>query len=158
MKIEVHNRMTVEGITPSVPYAVISMTDINRPWAKVAQNEYCRGVIQLHVDDADVAGIFNPAHLSPDQAAHEQQSRPLNIFGDDQAHLLINGVLDWQKAGVQLLICQCDAGKSRSAGTAAAFGKILNGDDTFIFDNPQYIPNRKIYRTILEVFYLEYND
>lgn len=47
-------------------------------------------------------------------------------------------------------IVQCDAGVSCSAGVAAALMKYFNGDDAPIFDNPQYCPNMRCYRMVLE--------
>lgn len=49
-----------------------------------------------------------------------------------------------------LVIVHCDAGVSRSAGVAAALMKFYNGDDTPIFDNPQYRPNMLCYRVMLD--------
>ena len=42
----------------------------------------------------------------------------------------------------------CEAGISRSAGIAAALSKIIDKVDTIFFKN--FIPNRHIYRTIME--------
>lgn len=46
-------------------------------------------------------------------------------------------------------IVQCDDSISRSGG-AAALMKYFNGDDSPIFDNPQYYPNMRCYRMVLE--------
>lgn len=54
-------------------------------------------------------------------------------------------------------IVQCDAGVSRSAGVAAALMKYFNGDDSPIFDNPQYCPNMRCYRMVLEAL-MEVNN
>ena len=51
------------------------------------------------------------------------------------------------KEKVSLIICQCEAGISRSAGVAGALSKILNGEDFYIFNH--YHPNMLVYRTIL---------
>lgn len=51
------------------------------------------------------------------------------------------------KDKIQLIICQCEAGISRSAGTAAALSKVLNNRDTEFFK--KYLPNILVYRTIL---------
>ena len=53
---------------------------------------------------------------------------------------------------VDVIICQCSAGISRSAGVAAALGVILNGSDKEIFNDPKYCPNRFVYRTILNEY------
>lgn len=51
------------------------------------------------------------------------------------------------KDKISLIICQCEAGISRSAGVAAALSKVLNNRDTEFFK--KYLPNMLVYRTIL---------
>lgn len=57
-----------------------------------------------------------------------------------------------ERVGVDRVVVQCEAGRSRSAGLAAALGKIYNDDDWFIFDNAKYNPNRYVYRTMLNAY------
>lgn len=52
-------------------------------------------------------------------------------------------------AGLDLVIVQCEAGQSRSAGIAAALMKYFWNDDTAIFNNHKYTPNMLCYRTML---------
>jgi len=52
---------------------------------------------------------------------------------------------------VDKIIVQCDAGRSRSAGVAAAIKKYFDGDDTQFFDDPYYRPNMLCYRKTLEM-------
>ena len=56
------------------------------------------------------------------------------------------------------LIVHCEAGVSRSAGTAAAIMKAINGNDWDIFDKPRYVPNMTCYRTVLNAFYTNGQD
>lgn len=53
---------------------------------------------------------------------------------------------------IDLIIVNCEAGQSRSAGVAAAIMKYLWNDDTAIFDNRKYTPNRLCYRKVLKSF------
>jgi len=55
------------------------------------------------------------------------------------------------KDNIELIVCQCEAGISRSAGVAGALAKILNGDDTEFFK--KYLPNSLVYNTILKEYY-----
>lgn len=50
---------------------------------------------------------------------------------------------------LDLIIVQCEAGQSRSAGVAAAIMKYLWNDDTKIFNNKLYKPNMLCYRKVL---------
>jgi predicted protein tyrosine phosphatase len=58
---------------------------------------------------------------------------------------------------VDEIVVHCGAGISRSAGTCAALMMILNGDDSFIFDNPRYAPNMHCYRLVLESYFGYYD-
>ena len=55
-------------------------------------------------------------------------------------------------AGTEHIIVHCDAGRSRSAGVAAAIMKYENGDDFVIFNDPGYEPNGHCYRMTLSAF------
>lgn len=52
-----------------------------------------------------------------------------------------------------LLIVHCSAGISRSSGAMAAIWKYLFKDDSIIFDNPYYKPNKDVYNSLLNYFY-----
>lgn len=49
----------------------------------------------------------------------------------------------------KLIVCQCDAGISRSSAVAAALSKIHNDDDNWVFNNKQYRPNMYVYRILV---------
>jgi predicted protein tyrosine phosphatase len=49
---------------------------------------------------------------------------------------------------VETIVCQCDAGLSRSAGLAAALSRILQGDDRYFFQ--RFAPNERVYQKLLE--------
>ena len=51
---------------------------------------------------------------------------------------------------ITVLIIQCGAGISRSAGIAGAVYKHFIGDDSFIFDSPKYKPNMHCYSLLLK--------
>lgn len=72
----------------------------------------------------------------------------LKLFNKDMAKQILDFV---DKHSDKLIICQCEAGISRSAGVAAALSKIYNGTDDFFFK--RYIPNNLVYKTILELNY-----
>lgn len=55
------------------------------------------------------------------------------------------------KDDVELIVCQCEAGISRSAGVAAALSKIYNGTDEYFFKH--YLPNTLVYSTILKEYH-----
>jgi Predicted protein tyrosine phosphatase len=57
----------------------------------------------------------------------------------------------------KLIVIHCLAGISRSAGVAAALLKIYTGSDEKIFNNPCYVPNTLVYKTIIEAYYKDKN-
>lgn len=52
-----------------------------------------------------------------------------------------------------LLIVHCGAGISRSSATMAAIWRYLFKDDSIIFNNPYYKPNKDVYNSLLKYFY-----
>jgi len=72
------------------------------------------------------------------------------LFNKKDAKNILQFVKKYEKE-VDLIIVNCGAGISRSAGVAAALSFIYNGDNSFYFR--QYSPNKLVYRIILN----EYN-
>lgn len=58
---------------------------------------------------------------------------------------------------VDEIIVHCDAGISRSAGVCAGLMRIINNDDSLIFENKMYCPNMHCYRMILDAYFGGYN-
>ena len=56
------------------------------------------------------------------------------------------------------IIVHCGAGRSRSAGVAAALMLLLNGDDSPVFSNPLYSPNMHCYREVLNAALGTYDE
>lgn len=75
-------------------------------------------------------------------------------FTAEQARALL-AFVEKNKNIIQLLIVACEAGISRSAGAAAAIGRIYLGTDDFVFLSERYQPNPHIYRTILKIWQKE---
>jgi predicted protein tyrosine phosphatase len=95
---------------------------------------FCRGQVELFVHD-----------FTPNEAMENNQ---IILFSKNHAKKILE-LVEREKHNIFHIICVCGAGISRSSATAAALGKILYNDDTFIFDNPRYIPNSHVYSTIL---------
>lgn len=62
------------------------------------------------------------------------------------------------KDRVDCIVVHCEAGISRSAGVAAAIGMALNSDDSFVFNDGRFNPNRTCYKKVMEAFGLENNE
>jgi predicted protein tyrosine phosphatase len=123
------SRPRVARVTPNVPYIVISITDPDRPEAVIAECPLRMAVLRLAFDDVDVAGSIWKAP------------------SEEDAEAIVRFVAE-RRSMADLIVCQCEAGMSRSAGVAAALSRWLNGHDEEFFE--RYLPNRRIYRLILD--------
>jgi hypothetical protein len=84
------------------------------------------------------------------------ESERYEIFKPHHAKQILDFFAECQRRLINLCVCQCDAGISRSAGAAAALSYIVSQGDTWVFTNPRYLPNRLVYRTILDVYYRDH--
>ncbi|MEG1505770.1 MAG: hypothetical protein RR369_05495 [Lachnospiraceae bacterium] len=53
---------------------------------------------------------------------------------------------------VKSILVYCTQGVSRSAGVAAAIGRVLNKDDSFVFSDASYCPNMRCYAQTAKKF------
>jgi hypothetical protein len=108
--------------------------------------------LPLHAQRQDE--LFLKFHDVDDR--HKEQLMPSNlVYFDNEMAKQIKAFLE-KNILVDTLIVNCEAGISRSAGVAAAISKHLTGDDSFFFKN--YLPNRLVYRLLLEEFHTEPSD
>ena len=139
MLIEVHSRQTIETIDPNCPFIVISIFDSRSYPPVIGKSTNCIGILQLCFDDV----------------CHD--------FGDIEGEVCINSkqgklIADFvltYKNRAELIICQCEAGISRSAGVAAAISDYLLEDSTRFYKNSggpngYFIPNKMVYRSVID--------
>lgn len=125
-------RHDIEIVVPDVPYLVVSVTDPDRMEVVLAESPHQKAVLRLRFHDKSGprAALSGKVAITP-AVAHE-------LLAFVQAHL----------PEVALIICQCEAGISRSAAIAAALSRILQDEDSFFFAH--YAPNDWIYQTLLK--------
>jgi predicted protein tyrosine phosphatase len=141
-EIVIKNRHDLENWIPyeDKTYIIISITENGVFHFPI--NQACRGVLRLQFNDIDCK--------PHEEQQTETYKKTYKLFTKKQAKKIIKFLNDSDK--VNVVICQCRAGKSGSAGVGAAIGIILNNSDKEIFDNPLYYPNRYVYRTILNEY------
>ncbi len=113
-------------------YAIISVTDPNSRAANINVDnvvDHCVLGLQFYDIDNDYGKYL--------------------AMTEEQAGLIAELVKIWY-GNYDVIIVQCEAGISRSAGIAAAIAKWATGDDSEYFDRGRYIPNRRCYRLVLE--------
>jgi len=77
-------------------------------------------------------------------------SKKLVFMSDQDAKDIVSFVRRYIDK-VDLIVCQCDAGISRSSAIAAALSKCINGiDESYFID---YLPNMFIYTKIMKEWY-----
>ena len=135
------NRYSIAEYRETSPHIIISIGDpFDREPAPICEQPACKGILRLQFHDwDDKQRIVLERSSSPESKRmvfySEQQAK--QVFDFIQTHI----------NSIQTIICQCDAGISRSAGMAAALSKILNGTDAYFFKT--YIPNSRVYRLTL---------
>lgn len=139
MEFMILNRGQVLTIAKDIlePHVVLSVREPNRPKADYPINDTriaVRHFVFTDEDSEETAKKLGQTHL---------------LMTDEQAEDLVKFVKEFE-GHITLIVCQCDGGLSRSAGMAAALSVIYNGpgSDSHIFNKK--IPNRYVYRKILE--------
>ena len=125
--------------------ALMSITDYGYDFAELKNKP--QHLLQLAFDDVDGDVFIDELGENPLEEDKLKIEHKYHMFSDEQAKQIVefvNGV--WDK--VDVIICQCEHGQSRSAAVAAAIMqyKYQNGIDIFADDN--YYPNKLVYRTV----------
>lgn len=140
MEIRVMSRRQAKRFTYSAcnkNYAIISISDADDVENVFANNPRIKGICRLWFDDVETG--------------------EKNCITEKDAGKILSFV-DRIVNCVDLIVVHCAAGISRSAGVAAALMLILNGDDSIIFDDGRYCPNRTCYRMVLNQYFGKESD
>jgi len=134
LNLTVLNRYSMESFRTNEPYIVISIRCPNDSLPKFAFDSNRKDVLYIEINDTD------------DKKLAEKYD--YKMLSEEEAEQILEFVFH-HKDNIPNVVVHCDAGKSRSAGTAAALLKIFNGDDSSIMENRRFIPNMYIYRLLL---------
>jgi predicted protein tyrosine phosphatase len=133
MKFVVMGRSDLEAGNPcDLQHVIISIRGVGQKMADVPSNSATLRVLKLLFDDSD----------APNRAVPNQM-----LFDEEHAEAIVKMV---EETEPEVVICQCEAGISRSAAVAAALSKFYMGDDMFFFQSRRFNPNRLVYRVLLE--------
>lgn len=116
----------------------------------IEQNQYDANIISItsNSTNANIINFGPTLFLHFEDFDEECPGWSVQLIQKSDVKKIIDFVMANKDNGKHFII-QCDAGVSRSAGVAAALMKYFNGDDTPIFNNPQYCPNMRCYRMVL---------
>ncbi len=136
MLIQVLSEREIKEFQTDKKHIIISICSPGTDRVEIFSDNPPEGILYLKFPDID----------------KEVKNYPYNylIFNRYNARDILKFV-NYHKDKIELIVCQCEAGISRSAGVAGALGKILNGKDFYIFNN--YLPNMLVYNTILKEYY-----
>lgn len=132
----VSNHLREEG-----NYCVISCTDPNTEFPSFpvgALSRQCQAVLLLKFGDIDEPDIEEYPAIT------DEQAETVAAFIKANRH-------------VDTLYINCDAGICRSSAVAAAASLYINGCDKWVWDDGRYMPNRYVYRKVLEALGLSNN-
>jgi hypothetical protein len=122
---QVLGRVESTKFVPDESYIHISLRDPDLPPVLLPENPNRMGVLFLAFADTD---------------------DPYTGITEAQAEEIIRFVTAHRES-IKRIVCNCEAGISRSAGVAAALAKWLVGDDAPFFAH--FLPNRLVYRRVL---------
>lgn len=134
MNFKVLSRREIENYRTNEKHIVFSITDPEEEkYVKLPDSPTRLGFIFMKFPDFD----------------RELEGYPYNylVFNRHMAQKIIK-FFKIYKDKITLVICQCEAGISRSAGIAGALAKSIGQDDSYFFKH--YLPNMLVYRLILE--------
>lgn len=126
--------------------AIISITDFGYSFAQLKYKP--QYLLQVAFDDVDGDVFIDELGDNPTTEDKLKIEKKYHMFSDGQAIRVAEFVNEvWDK--VDIIICQCEHGQSRSAAIAAAITqfKYQNGIEIFADDN--YYPNKLVFRKVL---------
>ena len=151
MKIKITSRKNIEDFCQNPMQqqtALISITDYNSSFASLKNQPHY--LLQLAFDDVPVGDGFieEEGRKLTDLEIAELEARYHSIT-TEQIEQIVN-FYNEVKEKVDLLICQCEHGQSRSAAIAAAIMEYENKSGIDIFANDWYYPNKSLFRMVLK--------
>lgn len=139
LKLGVLSRLLAETNTPpALNHIIISIYTPEDSPPKPKTNKQTLDLYQIAFDDLDY----------PTETTLKVISNPV-LFSQEMAKQIATFVWKYIKE-IEMIICHCDAGISRSAGVAAALSQYYNGDASrFFHTTGPYCPNMRVYRILL---------
>jgi len=138
INITVRDFRTWQGTSVVFPYdhIVIGYRTPGLVYPPITFSPWCRGHLEIPVHDTNPHAAWEGAVL----------------FNREHAKQILD-LVKRENENIYYIVCQCDAGISRSSATAAALSKIIYDTDEWVFAYKGYVPNTHIYTTILKEYF-----
>jgi predicted protein tyrosine phosphatase len=107
-------------------------------------------MLRLEFDDISLDELFaftsevTPELITEDLIMKKLERKKFKIFTNEHAKKIAAFIMPL-KSEIDLLICQCEYGVSRSAGCAAAISEYFYKNGIDIFADYYYLPNKRVY-------------
>ena len=151
MKILIKSRKWIEqrALLPfTEKTALISICDCDLPFAELRNApDY---LLQLRFNDVDADVFEDELGDKPSEEEKQRIEQKYHMISWEQAKE-ISQFFDNVKKDVEVLICQCEHGQSRSAAVAAAIKEYMNRSGITIFANDKYYPNKFVFRRVFKM-------
>lgn len=137
-EFDIYPAREMKRIDPYRDHIIISVNEVGADPYPINTNRNTKDVIRLHFDDLEEETLSFRMAIG----------RDARILTEEQADEILDFVE--RNSAISYIIVHCAAGVSRSPAIGAALSLIYNGrgEDQRFFD--EFVPNRHVYRTILE--------
>lgn len=147
-EIKIMSREAIEDLAKK-PFdkktAVISITDTDYYFAELKYNPV--ELLQIAFDDVDNDIFEDELGRAPTEEERIEIEQKYNMLSDEHASEIANFCL--RAIGkVDVIICQCEHGQSRSAAVAAAIAEFTTHDGIKVFADDLYYPNKVVFRKV----------
>lgn len=140
-KIVIKSREEIEQMRFDQNTALISITDAN--WSFATLKNEPAYVLRLAFDDVD-----NDIFIGIPNGEREYVAERYHMISDRQAERIAEFYeLIYNK--VDVIICQCEHGQSRSAAVAAAILEHRSRSGIRVFAHDKYCPNKAVFNKVL---------
>ena len=149
MKIKIRSRKALQKMV-EMPFAertaIISITDYDDN--EVVLKNTPEYILRLAFDDVDNDVVFDEvgAHPTSDELSFVENK--FHMFTDEHARKVADFYFDCRE-NIDVLICQCEHGQSRSAAVAAAILEHKSKNGIAVFSDDRYFPNKVVFRRTL---------
>lgn len=150
MKIRILSRQAIEKLASRrfpEKTALISISDYGYSFAELKyQPNY---LLQLAFDDVDGDVFIDELGRKPTDEERQNIEEKYHMLSDKQAEQTADfyrSVCD----KVEVIICQCEHGQSRSAAIAAAILEYRSRQGIKVFADDRYYPNKTIFKKVLK--------
>ena len=150
MKMRILSREGIEALSQrrfAEKTAVISITDYGYSFAELKYQP--NFLLQLDFDDIDGDVFVDELGRKPTDAERVKIESKYHMLSDEQAKQIADFYHSVHDK-VEVIICQCEHGQSRSAAIAAAILEYKCRKGITIFADDRYYPNKTIFNKVLK--------